>query len=288
MDVELLTFFSFLFLGLEGFGPGEQDWGYVTVRPGAHMFWWLYYTTADVESYTERPLIMWLQGGPGASSTGFGNFAELGPLDYYLNERNYTWVKDANVIFVDNPVGTGYSYVESSSALTTTNKEIADDLVELMRQFYEQNPEFKEVPFYVVAESYGGKMTAEFALELDSAIKEGKIESNFIGVGLGDSWVSPIDSVMTWAPFLLYIVSIQCFTDMYIVKVKFKGAVDQQGYEDINAAAIKTKEAFDAGEYAEATTQWARTEGVIMKASHNVDFYNVLKKIPASSRGKIK
>jgi len=60
-----------LVLGLsearKGFGPGEQDWGYVDVREGAHMFYWLFYTTANVSSYTERPLVLWLQGGPGGS-----------------------------------------------------------------------------------------------------------------------------------------------------------------------------------------------------------------------------
>lgn len=55
------------------------------------MFYWLYYTTAT-ENYTERPLIVWLQGGPGGSSTGIGNFEILGPQDEYLQDRNYTWV----------------------------------------------------------------------------------------------------------------------------------------------------------------------------------------------------
>lgn len=53
------------------FGDGDQDW------PGAYMFWWLYYTTADIGNYTERPLITWLQGGPGCPSTGYSNFTEL-------------------------------------------------------------------------------------------------------------------------------------------------------------------------------------------------------------------
>ena len=76
-----------------GFGPGEQEWGYVTVRPKAHMFWWLYYTTADVNTkYEEKPLIIWLQGGPGVSGTAYGNFEELGPLDTNLKPRNHTWV----------------------------------------------------------------------------------------------------------------------------------------------------------------------------------------------------
>lgn len=131
------------------------------------MFWWLYYTTANVTAATDRPVLIWLQGGPGAASTGYGNFAELGPLDVNLEKRNYTWVKDANVLFIDNPVGTGFSYVETSTALTTTNKQIAEDLVELLRGFYAELPKFKTVPLYILSESYGGKMAAEFALELD-------------------------------------------------------------------------------------------------------------------------
>jgi hypothetical protein len=73
-------------------GSARQTWGYVTVRPGAHMFWWLYYTTAT-EQYAKRPLVLWLQGGPGASGTGFGNFAEIGPLDIHQNPRNSSWVR---------------------------------------------------------------------------------------------------------------------------------------------------------------------------------------------------
>lgn len=75
-----------------GFGPGEQDYGYVNVRDGAHMFWWLYHTTANVTNSAERPLILWLQGGPGGSSCGYGNFEILGPLDLDLQPRDHTWV----------------------------------------------------------------------------------------------------------------------------------------------------------------------------------------------------
>nr|XP_022907640.1 retinoid-inducible serine carboxypeptidase-like [Onthophagus taurus] len=251
----------------EGFGPGDQDWGYVTVREGAHMFWWLFFTTADVAHYTEKPLIVWLQGGPGASSTGYGNFAELGPLDLNLEPREHTWVKDANVIFVDNPVGTGFSYVESPTQLTTTNKEIADDFVELLRGFYEKYPEFKTVPFYIVSESYGGKMTIEIASVLDTAIKGGSIESNFIGVGLGDSWLEPVTIVQQWAPYLWSV-----------------GAVDQRGRDNVQAAADLTKELFEQGRYVQSTNQWGTTEYVIWDEAANIDFYNIL--TPIRARGK--
>lgn len=139
------------------------------VRKGAFKFWWLYLTTANLtfEEPTARPLAIWLQGGPGASSTGFGNFEELGPLDLDLRARNYTWVKDMNVLFIDSPVGSGFSYVEEDNLLTTDNAQIANDLVQLMRGFYSVHPEFESVPLHIFAESYGGKVAVEFAYVLE-------------------------------------------------------------------------------------------------------------------------
>lgn len=97
-----------------------ETWGYVEVRENAHMFWWLYGAqTSNSSERVNKPLIMWLQGGPGGSSTGFGNFEELGPLTVELKPRNTTWIQAANVLFVDNPVGSGFSYVTQPSAYTT-------------------------------------------------------------------------------------------------------------------------------------------------------------------------
>jgi serine carboxypeptidase 1 len=97
------------------------------------MFWWMHFTKANVAAHTERPLIFWLQGGPGSSSTGYGNFEILGPLDLAQQERNFTWVNTHNVcralhffmdiillffhfqvLFVDNPVGTVRNYLNFS------------------------------------------------------------------------------------------------------------------------------------------------------------------------------
>jgi serine carboxypeptidase 1 len=154
------------------------------------MFWWLYGCTD--ESRDSKPLVMWLQGGPGGSSTGFGNFQEIGPVDVDLISRNTTWVQVANILFVDNPVGTGYSYVDDIKLLTTDVKEIADDLVNLFAEFLKTHTIFQELPFYIFCESYGGKMTAAFGVALNQAIQSGTIRVKFKGVALGDGWVSPI------------------------------------------------------------------------------------------------
>ncbi|XP_043496527.1 retinoid-inducible serine carboxypeptidase-like [Polistes fuscatus] len=270
LSVIILSCLLYESVGKVGFGPGEQDWGHVTVRQYAHMFWWLYYTTANVQSYYEKPLVIWLQGGPGGSSTSYGNFEELGPLDMNLKPRNHTWVKDYNVLFIDNPVGTGFSYVEKSEAYARTNKQIAIDLVECMKGFLKKLPKFSNVPTYILTESYGGKMGAEFALVWYKEQQAGTIKSNLKGVGLGDAWISPIDSVMTWAPFLLS-----------------TGMIDSNGYKKIQISANATKDAVDNGRWSMATTLWSYTENVIVKVTDNIDFYNILTKLsPAYERSR--
>ncbi|KAJ8912450.1 hypothetical protein NQ315_002816 [Exocentrus adspersus] len=58
-----------------------------------------------------------------------------------------------------------------------------------------------------------------------------------------------------------------------------RGAVDQKGYEAISEVAERTKAAFEAGNFVEATNLWGNTESAISKYTYGVDFYNVVKKI---------
>jgi serine carboxypeptidase 1 len=52
-------------------------------------------------------------------------------------------VKEANVLFIDNPVGAGYSYVDYKEALTTDVQQITDDLMVVIRTFIGNFPEFR-------------------------------------------------------------------------------------------------------------------------------------------------
>lgn len=266
----------------------DNTYGYVDVRAGAHMFYWLYYTKAPVR-YTDRPLVIWLQGGPGASSCGHGNFEEIGPLDVNLAERNFTWVKDMNVLFIDSPVGSGFSFVDNLKLLTTDNKQISDDLMAFMRAFMTKHSEFQTVPLYIFSESYGGKMAAEFALDYSKGIEEGSIISNLKSVVFGDPWISPIDSMLSWAPFLFNNVSGLLVN--YIIGndelFKFQGAVDRKGFFAVQSATLQTQDAFQQGRFKEATMLWGHTENIIRQYTYGIDFYNILKRTPyfPKSRG---
>ncbi|EEF38686.1 retinoid-inducible serine carboxypeptidase, putative [Ricinus communis] len=262
----LLFVLSLLFLALPLFHGGTavatkskdglEEWGYVPVRPKAHMFWWLYRSPNRVENHSKPwPTILWLQGGPGGSGVGIGNFEEIGPLDSDLEPRNSTWLQVADLLFVDNPVGTGYSFVEDINLLVKTDEEAATDLTTLLQKIFNGN----KSPLYIVAESYGGKFAVTLALSILKAIEAGKLKLKLAGVALGDSWISPEDFVLSWGPLL-----------------KDVSRLDTNGLKIANSIAQKIKQQSRAGLYINATTSWSVLEDVISIRSSNVDFYNFL------------
>ena len=52
-------------------------------------------------------------------------------------------MRESSVLFVDNPVGAGFSYVDTEDAYTTDVGQVADDLLVLLAAFLNQNPEYK-------------------------------------------------------------------------------------------------------------------------------------------------
>ncbi|XP_046893949.1 retinoid-inducible serine carboxypeptidase [Hypomesus transpacificus] len=259
----VVAIFLVIDAGLSNPVQAKETWGYVDVREGAHMFWWLYYADSPSASYTELPLVMWLQGGPGGSGSGFGNFEEIGPLDRDLQPRKTSWVQTSSVLFVDNPVGTGFSYTDQPDSYATDVATVASDMLVLLKQFFAKNEDFQTTPFYIFSESYGGKMAAAIALELSKAIQKGTLKCNFAGVALGDSWISPLDSVMTWGPYL-YTTSL----------------LDDYGLKEVTGAAEAVKQAVEQGLYQKATELWSVTETVVEQNTNGVNFYNILTQDP--------
>ena len=188
-----------------GTKDGSQEWGYISLRLNASMFYWFYRTTHP-DGYRNRPIVLWLQGGPGASGIGVGNFLEIGSLDQNLKPRNSTWIQTANVLFVDNPAGVGFSIADYNSVAKSI-EEISDDLIIVLKTFMNEHSYFRNNPFYIFGQSYGGKMAAIFTADLYKAIQNNEIQCNLKGVCIGNGFVSPIDSIGYW-PSMVYEMSL--------------------------------------------------------------------------------
>lgn len=71
-----------------------------------------------------------------------------------------SWISEANVIYLDQPVGVGFSY---GDPIITRMDVGAEEFVNFMLQFYNLYPEFKTVPFLITGQSYAGKYIPIFA-----------------------------------------------------------------------------------------------------------------------------
>ena len=130
----------------------------------------------------------------------------FGPLDEHLRQRNSTWIQTANVLFVDSPVGVGFSTADEGS-LVSTVEEISNDIIIILKTFFQEHPYFQANEFHIFGQSYGGKMAASLAYYLHKAIQDKSFQCKLKGVAIGNGFVSPTDIVETW-PLLLFHVSL--------------------------------------------------------------------------------
>ncbi|OJJ46999.1 hypothetical protein ASPZODRAFT_131918 [Penicilliopsis zonata CBS 506.65] len=100
---------------------------------------------------------IWLNGGPGCSSLE-GFFQENGrflwqPGTFLPVENPYSWVNLTNVLWVDQPVGTGFAL---GTPTADSEEEIAEDFVKFFKNF-EELFGIKNFKIYVTGESYAGR-----------------------------------------------------------------------------------------------------------------------------------
>ncbi|KAL6655432.1 hypothetical protein ACP70R_006258 [Stipagrostis hirtigluma subsp. patula] len=155
--------------------PGQPDGvgfnqygGYVTVdeKNGRALFYYFVEATQDAAA---KPLLLWLNGGPGCSSLGYGAMIELGPFRINSDNKTLTrnknaWNNEANVLFLESPAGVGFSYSNTSSDYNKSgDQRTADDAYVFLINWLERFPEYKGRAFYISGESYAGHYVPQLA-----------------------------------------------------------------------------------------------------------------------------
>ncbi|KAL5700345.1 Serine carboxypeptidase-like 26 [Ranunculus cassubicifolius] len=142
--------------------------GYVTVNEyhGRALFYWFFEAQSQP---SDKPLLLWFNGGPGCSSIGYGAVVELGPLRVTKNGdglefNSYAWNQEANLLFVESPVGVGFSYTNTSTDFTILDDAfVAEDAYNFLVNWLERFPQYKSHDFYISGESYAGHYVPQLA-----------------------------------------------------------------------------------------------------------------------------
>lgn len=138
---------------------------------------------------------MWLTGGPGCSSE-VALFGENGPCKVNNDGTNttnnpYSWNSNANLLYVDQPTGTGYSY---GTGLDKDEAGVAADMYDFLQQFFSAHSKYAKLPFFTFGESYAGHYipaVSHYIWKQNQNIEGKKLKINLAGVSVGNGLTDP-------------------------------------------------------------------------------------------------
>nr|XP_057941582.1 probable serine carboxypeptidase CPVL [Doryrhamphus excisus] len=204
--------------------PGENVKsyaGYLTVNKkyNSNLFFWFF--PALMPSQKKAPVLLWLQGGPGGTSL-FGLFVEHGPYVVYKNMtvglRDYAWTQRYSVLYIDNPVGTGYSFTDDDRGFAQNQDDVGRDLYSALTQFFQLFPEYQSNEFYATGESYAGKYVPAVSYYIHKNNPTAKVKINFKGMAIGDGLCDPEMMLGGYGEFLYQTGMIDEVQKQYVIK----------------------------------------------------------------------
>ncbi|KAJ1670406.1 Cell death protease [Coemansia sp. RSA 25] len=170
-----------------------------------NMFFWL--VTNTTNAHNKDKLIIWLNGGPGCTSLD-GVFLENGPYQFdgptRLHFREHSLSQQFDVLYIDQPYGTGFSVARTES-YAKTYKEASQTLLEFLRRFYAVFPELRRRQLYVAGESEAGTYIpylADAILKMPESGEEEEKRFDLAGLMIGNGWVDPYPMYMSYVEIL--------------------------------------------------------------------------------------
>ncbi|XP_063421347.1 probable serine carboxypeptidase CPVL [Mytilus trossulus] len=178
--------------------------GFITVNKtyNSNMFFWFFPSQKDPAN---DPVLLWLQGGPGGSSL-FGLFVENGPLmvdkNFKLLEKKINWNSRYSMLYIDNPVGTGFSFTDKDMGYATNEVDVGRDLYSCLTQFFMAFYQYQKNDFYATGESYAGKYVPAISYRIHMENPTAKVKINFKGMAIGDGLSDPQTMMPQYATFM--------------------------------------------------------------------------------------
>ncbi|MED6160901.1 hypothetical protein PIB30_055545 [Stylosanthes scabra] len=201
--------FSFLSTLAHNSDPSVDDLGHhagyysLIHTKAARMFYFFF----ESRNSKKDPVVIWLTGGPGCSSE-LALFYENGPFkitnDLSLLWNDYGWDKASNILFVDQPTGTGFSYTSDDSDIRHDENGVSNDLYDFLQAFFKEHSEFVNNDFYITGESYAGHYIPALASRVHQGNqKQEGIHINLKGFAIGNGLTNPAIQYKAYTDYAL-------------------------------------------------------------------------------------
>ncbi len=178
--------------------PVKGKYGFIQVSDKGDDYFYMLYAPKNPQA--DSPLLIWLSGGPGCAST-MAMIYENGPIqitkDGVVQENPWSWNDKAHLLFIDQPVGTGFGHFNLDS-IPQTEEGVRSYFLQFMINFYKTHPEFASKNLYISGESYGGHYLPAIAEKL---FYYNSNQFNLKGIAIGNGWTSPQHQEVSYADF---------------------------------------------------------------------------------------
>ncbi|KAF4669874.1 hypothetical protein FOZ61_002777 [Perkinsus olseni] len=164
---------------------GIVPWQETGVCVMTKLFYWLFESR---QAPDKSPLVIFFQGGPGASSmysvtSGNGGPCILNDAGTDTTINKYSFNSFANVMYIDQPALVGFS----EGTPPTNSIDAAKSTLVALEKFFSENPKYNTEVF-LVGQSYAGHYIPAMAQEMYAQ----KSKINLKGVAIGNGLVIPI------------------------------------------------------------------------------------------------
>ncbi|KAK9750305.1 hypothetical protein RND81_02G186100 [Saponaria officinalis] len=252
--------------------PTKSGYLEVNSTSGSSIFYAFYEAKEPVSELAQTPLLIWLQGGPGCSSMT-GNFYELGPWwvnhSLKLEPNPGSWNRIFGLLFLDNPIGTGFSVAGSPEEIPRNQYDVARHLYIAIRSFIKLDYKlFGSRPVYITGESYAGKYVPSigyYILRKNSEVSNGK-RINLAGVAVGNGLTDPETQVKTHG-----------------VNAYFSGLINEKQRAQLEEGQTEVVNLIEGKKWSEATNARTTVLRMLQNMTGLATLYDLRRQIPYES-----
>ncbi|PVV02925.1 hypothetical protein BB560_002612 [Smittium megazygosporum] len=148
--------------------------------------------------------LIWINGGPGCSSM-YSFFIQNGPLKFNqagnITYRDETWVKNIDILYIDQPFGTGLSYSDETDK-TLSYDIFSDVLFAFIAKFIKIFPEYASKKLYISGHGESGTTISYLAHKILYPKETQSLDVDLKGLFIGNGWMDSKSIYSSYLPVM--------------------------------------------------------------------------------------